>query len=236
MSGGVDSSVAAHLLIQQRFQIVGVFMRHGTERSSSCNTPTPTSTKLPIIAQQTHRQGCCSATDAEDARRVADTLDIPFYALDLQEDFDRIIQYFVDQYTHGRTPNPCVMCNNWLKFGKLFEYADSVGAEFVATGHYARLRKNDDGSESLLRGVDEDKDQSYLHRVVVERNLQLARLDLGQIQHVVDLVQQVAAVVVDTPDDLANLLGHVAVDAVLASTSSIRSSLSPGPKSPRSAI
>ncbi len=202
MSGGVDSSVAAHLLIQQRFQIVGVFMRHGTERSSSCNTPTPTSTKLPIIAQQTHRQGCCSATDAEDARRVADTLDIPFYALDLQEDFDRIIHYFVDQYTHGRTPNPCVMCNNWLKFGKLFEYADSVGAEYVATGHYARLRKNDDGSESLLRGVDEDKDQSYVLFGVNRRYLRRMLLPIGNFRkmEIRELASQFGLRVADKPD------------------------------------
>ena len=93
---------------------------------------------LPIFNPRAdHKQGCCSASDAEDARRVADRLDIPFYALNLQAEFRQIIDYFVDEYTRGRTPNPCVLCNNWLKFGKLFDYADSVGAEFVATGHYA---------------------------------------------------------------------------------------------------
>ena len=97
--------------------------------------------KLPIFNPRAdHKQGCCSASDAEDARRVADRLDIPFYALNLQAEFGQIIDYFVDEYTRGRTPNPCVLCNNWLKFGKLFDYADSVGAEFVATGHYARLQ------------------------------------------------------------------------------------------------
>ncbi len=86
-----------------------------------------------------HKQGCCTAADAEDARRVADKLGIPFYALNLQAEFGQIIDYFVSEYTAGRTPNPCVQCNNWIKFGKLFDYADSVDAEFVATGHYARL-------------------------------------------------------------------------------------------------
>jgi tRNA-specific 2-thiouridylase len=93
---------------------------------------------------------------------VADKLGIPFYALNLQQEFVQIIDYFVAEYTAGRTPNPCVQCNNWIKFGKLFDYADSVGAEFVATGHYARLQTKDDGSTSLLRGIDAAKDQSYV--------------------------------------------------------------------------
>jgi tRNA-specific 2-thiouridylase len=95
-----------------------------------------------------------------DARRVADKLSIPFYALDLQADFARIVDYFVDEYTHGRTPNPCVQCNNWIKFGRLFDFADSVDAEFVATGHYAQ-RVECNGEPALIRGVDSGKDQSY---------------------------------------------------------------------------
>ena len=93
---------------------------------------------------------------------MADKLGIPFYALNLQAEFGQIIDYFVAEYTAGRTPNPCVQCNNWIKFGKLFDYADSVGAEFVATGHYARLEAGDDGRVALLRGVDAAKDQSYV--------------------------------------------------------------------------
>ncbi len=93
---------------------------------------------------------------------MADKLGIPFYALNLQAEFVQIIDYFVAEYTAGRTPNPCVQCNNLIKFGKLFDYADSVGAEFVATGHYARLETLADGSTALLRGVDAAKDQSYV--------------------------------------------------------------------------
>ncbi len=91
-------------------------------------------------------------------------MDIPFYALDFSDDFGRIQDYFVEEYVAGRTPNPCVMCNNWLKFGKLLEYADDVGAEFVATGHYARLARLDgpDAPPALLRGVDDGKDQAYV--------------------------------------------------------------------------
>lgn len=115
---------------------------------------------LPIVASG-HKQGCCSASDAADARRVADRLDIPFYAVDFAEEFGRIMDYFVDEYTAGRTPNPCVACNNWLKFGKLLDYADGVGADCIATGHYARLLPADDGP-ALLTGIDETKDQSYV--------------------------------------------------------------------------
>lgn len=100
--------------------------------------------------------------DARDARRVAEMLGIPFYVVNFEREFARIVDYFVAQYTSGRTPNPCIVCNTWLKFGKLFEYADSIGAEFVATGHYARLERQEDGQIALCRGRDESKDQSYV--------------------------------------------------------------------------
>jgi tRNA-specific 2-thiouridylase len=156
MSGGVDSSVAAHLLVKEGHDVIGVFMRHGESSPVACET------SLPVVSRLDHKQGCCTAADAEDARRVADKLGIPFYALNLQEEFARIIDYFVDEYTSGRTPNPCVQCNNWIKFGKLFDYADSVGAEFVATGHYARLEPRAEGEVALLRGLDGAKDLSYV--------------------------------------------------------------------------
>src|SRR4051794_31530211 len=177
MSGGVDSSVAAWLLKEAGHDVIGVFMRHGEEAQEACAADGPADFRLPIFnSRANHKQGCCSASDAEDARRVADKLDIPFYALNLQAEFRRIIDYFVAEYTRGRTPNPCVQCNNWLKFGKLFDYADSIGAEFVATGHYARVGwAGPTASEmppgettvgtaqaTLLRGVDESKDQSYV--------------------------------------------------------------------------
>ncbi|MCH2127956.1 MAG: tRNA 2-thiouridine(34) synthase MnmA [Pirellulaceae bacterium] len=164
MSGGVDSSVAAHLLREQGHEVVGVFMRHGTESPVACSTHSPANEQLSILNQRLdHKQGCCSATDAHDARRVADRLEIPFYALNLNQEFGRIMDYFVDEYSAGRTPNPCVMCNHWIKFGKLFDYADSIGAEFVATGHYARLvTESNHGTTTICRGVDHAKDQSYV--------------------------------------------------------------------------
>ncbi len=181
MSGGVDSSAAAHLLLEQGFDVVGVFMRHGEESAQTCQlsdgSPNPL---LPILQGRTdHKQGCCSASDAMDARRVADKLNIPFFALDLQADFSRIVDYFVDEYTHGRTPNPCVQCNNWIKFGRLFDYADSVDAEFVATGHYAQIVHRH-GEPELLRGVDPAKDQSYALAGIDRRVLPRMMLPVGQ--------------------------------------------------------
>ena len=163
MSGGVDSSVAAHLLLQAGHDVVGVFMRHGEASSEACRVDDPAAAaQLPVLQGRAgHKQGCCTASDAADARRVADRLGIPFYALDLQEDFRRIVDYFVDDYLQGRTPNPCVQCNNWIKFGRLFDYADGIDADFVATGHYARLAHASDGRAELHRGLDGSKDQSY---------------------------------------------------------------------------
>ena len=141
MSGGVDSSVAAYLLHEQGYEVIGLFMRTGVHEE----VPRATGCSLPVLGpadsahRPAHKRGCCSAADAADARRVADMLDIPFYALDFEHDFGRIMDYFVEEYTHGRTPNPCVMCNNWLKFGRLWEYAQQIGADYVATGHYARI-------------------------------------------------------------------------------------------------
>ena len=164
MSGGVDSSVAAHLLLEEGHEVIGVFMRHGEESSEVCKVEDAGDSDkavLPVLSglakgRADHKQGCCTASDAADARRVAARMNIPFYALDLQADFKRIVDYFVDDYLSGRTPNPCVRCNQWIKFGRLFDYADGVDAQYVATGHYARMV---DGQ--LHRGLDATKDQSY---------------------------------------------------------------------------
>lgn len=180
MSGGVDSSVAAHLLVRQGYEVVGAFMRHG-ERQVTCATGA--AQPLPIVQPPASKQGCCSAADAFDAQRVASQLGIPFYALDLQEDFGRLIDYFVDEYTAGRTPNPCVMCNTWLKFGKLFDYADSIDAAYVATGHYARLIPDPSlGTPMLCRGLDQHKDQSYVLFGIDRMRLPRMMLPLGGYQ------------------------------------------------------
>src|SRR5579862_1452002 len=134
MSGGVDSSVAAALLLRQGYDVVGAFMRLGSP--DGVHEPEPDSCDT---TGGKSKQGCCSVLDAADARRVAGMLGIPFYVLNFQEDFGRVIDYFVSEYNRGRTPNPCVRCNDWLKFGKLARYAEAVGADYVASGHYARV-------------------------------------------------------------------------------------------------
>jgi tRNA-specific 2-thiouridylase len=193
MSGGVDSSVAAALLCRAGHEVVGVFMRHGeapvaAETTACASAISAEGQLLPMIqGRLDHKQGCCSASDAEDARRVAEWLGIPFYALNLSDDFARIIDYFVAEYSAARTPNPCVMCNNWLKFGKLFDYADQVGAEFVATGHYARIRMLEvpgqtPGSTQLFRGMDPTKDQSYVLFGVDRSCLPRMMLPIGDYQ------------------------------------------------------
>ena len=156
MSGGVDSSVSAWLLKEQGYEVIGLFMRSGVAEKDRC--------ELPVVSTAaSHRQGCCSAADAADARRCADAMDIPFHALNFQEDFARIQDYFADEYLAGRTPNPCVMCNNWLKFGRLWNFAQQVEATRIASGHYARLVAAEDTVRpALLRGRDNSKDQSYV--------------------------------------------------------------------------
>ncbi len=161
MSGGVDSSVAAAMLVEAGHEVIGVFMRLGSPGDSleelipgdACDTA-----KVRI-----GKQGCCSVGDAEDARLVAARLDIPFYVVNFKREFGRIIDHFVAEYDAGRTPNPCVRCNDWLKFGRLHEYAGQVGASAVASGHYARVvREASTGRHQLLRGIDHGKDQSYV--------------------------------------------------------------------------
>jgi len=158
MSGGVDSSVAAALLLRQGYDVMGVFMRLGSPQGVEPHEPVACDT-----TGAKNKQGCCSVLDADDARRVAGMLEIPFYVLNFQEDFGRVIDYFVDEYNRGRTPNPCVRCNDWLKFGKLAKYAQAVGADYVASGHYARVGVDPvTGQKFLMRGLDHRKDQSYV--------------------------------------------------------------------------
>ena len=131
MSGGVDSSVAAAILREQGYDVVGVAMRLAPEPSAPAAT-------APIAKR---RGTCCSHDDFEDARRVAERMDFPFYVIDLRADFAaRVVDNFVSEYLGGRTPNPCVMCNREIKFDRLWSRARALNADYVATGHYARIR------------------------------------------------------------------------------------------------
>jgi tRNA-specific 2-thiouridylase len=193
MSGGVDSSVAACLLKEQGFNVVGVFMRLGSENitpapvsetsaapGQTAGGPASVEASQPSRAIERRPRGCCSVADATDARAVAAKFAIPFYVLNFQGDFARLIDYFVGEYAAARTPNPCILCNQWLKFGKLAEYADVIGAEMIATGHYARIAMADDRLV-LQRAKYLAKDQSYVLFSVAPAILRRVRFPLGEL-------------------------------------------------------
>ncbi|MBI4618530.1 MAG: tRNA 2-thiouridine(34) synthase MnmA [Planctomycetes bacterium] len=165
MSGGVDSSVAAAILAAEGHEVIGLFMRLGHQ---------------PVSGVERSR-GCCSARDADDARRVAGILGIPFYSLNFEEEFGRIVDDFAGEYARARTPNPCVRCNQWLKFGRLLETARELGAEAVATGHYVR-RVDREGSLALARARDLSKDQSYYLFALGPGEIAAARFPVGDLE------------------------------------------------------
>lgn len=203
MSGGVDSSVAAALLLREGYEVVGCFMRLGSpgesfdelepyaDAVSGCDP-----TKIRI-----GHQGCCSINDAADARLVAAKLGIPFYVCNFKKDFGRIIDYFVGEYNAGRTPNPCVRCNDWLKFGKLHTYAKQIDASFVASGHYAQIDRSGDQIR-LLRGLDGSKDQSYVLFGAPRDRLNEMLLPIGAFQksRVREMAAELDLPVFDKPD------------------------------------
>jgi tRNA-specific 2-thiouridylase len=182
MSGGVDSSVAAALLLRQGYDVIGVFMRLGSPDGVDAESAQG-GEACDADGAKSHKQGCCSVLDAADARRVAAALGIPLYVLNFQDDFSRVIDYFVAEYNRGRTPNPCVRCNDWLKFGKLTNYAQAVGADFVASGHYARVGVDPiTGERCLLRGRDHRKDQSYVLFGMTREALEHSLLPVGDYE------------------------------------------------------
>ncbi|MGA1044720.1 MAG: tRNA 2-thiouridine(34) synthase MnmA [Phycisphaerales bacterium] len=167
MSGGVDSSVAAALLQDAGPEVVGCFMRLGDPEEPEGLVADETAPSAACdeggcaTGGRRRKQGCCSVNDAADARIVAARLGVPLYVMNFRRDFGRVIDYFVGEYNAGRTPNPCVRCNDWLKFGRLHEHAEALGCTHVASGHYARIRRDADGHATLRRGLDAAKDQTY---------------------------------------------------------------------------
>ena len=163
MSGGVDSSVAAALLVEQGYDVTGIMLK--LWRGEAANTDS----------------GCCNVGAASDARRVADVLGIPFYVLNFAERFEQtVIENFHADYASGRTPNPCVRCNQWIKFDALLERAVALGADVLATGHYARVRSDGDRYR-LLRGVDKNKDQSYVLWMLDQQKLARTLFPVGDM-------------------------------------------------------
>ena len=146
MSGGVDSSVAAYLLKEQGYDVIGVTMQIWQEDKD-----------------YTEREGgCCSLSAVDDARRVANKIGIPFYVMNFRDSFkEKVIDYFVQEYIDGKTPNPCIACNKHLKFDELLRKAQGIGADYVATGHYAKIEQDENGRYQLIRSDDDRKDQTY---------------------------------------------------------------------------
>jgi tRNA-specific 2-thiouridylase len=164
MSGGVDSSVAAALLVEQGYRVIGMMLRLWSE----CG--------------QEESNRCCTPDSMLRARRVAAILGIPFYVIDGQEKFRvSVVEQFLDDLSAGVTPNPCIVCNRLVRWGFLLDQAKAAGAEFMATGHYARLRQDANGQVELLRGLDARKDQSYVLSVLTQAQLQHSIFPLGEL-------------------------------------------------------
>lgn len=188
MSGGVDSSVCAYLLKQKGYDVIGVTIK--TWSNDEC--------------RDEKSKGCCSIRDIDDARSVARKLDIPYYVMDLSSDFkEKVIDYFVGEYLGGRTPNPCIECNNHIKFGILTQKAGELEADYVATGHYARKGfAPEEGRYFIQEGVDLSKDQSYVLFGLNQAQLAKILLPIGELKksQVRTMAQRLGLRVFDKPD------------------------------------
>ncbi|RIO81982.1 tRNA 2-thiouridine(34) synthase MnmA [Staphylococcus gallinarum] len=162
MSGGVDSSVTAHILKEQGYDVIGIFMKNWDD---------------------TDENGYCTATeDYNDVTAVCNQIGIPYYAVNFEQEYwDKVFTYFLDEYKKGRTPNPDVMCNKEIKFKAFLEHALKLGADYVATGHYARIRRHEDGHVEMLRGVDNNKDQTYFLNQLSQEQLSHVMFPIGDI-------------------------------------------------------
>lgn len=178
MSGGVDSSVAAALMVERGYEVIGMMMRLWAEDTAeSCST---------------HNR-CCTPEQMADARRIADSLGIPFYVLDTKQVFrQKIVQYFIDGHRRGITPNPCMECNRHIRFDWLLGHAMALDADYLVTGHYARIDRNaDDGLYRLRMGLDPRKDQSYVLSVMGQEQLSHVLFPIGEYRK--DEVRAIAA-------------------------------------------
>ncbi len=176
MSGGVDSSVAAYLLKEQGYRVIGVTMQIWQDEEQQ---------------KQESEAGCCGLSAVEDARRVAQALDIPYYVMNFKHDFKiHVIDYFIKEYQAGRTPNPCIACNRYVKWESLLKRSMEIGADYIATGHYARIRHMDNGRYAVEKSVTARKDQSYALYNLTQEQLARTMMPIGEYEK--DRVREIA--------------------------------------------
>ena len=176
MSGGVDSSVAAYLLKEQGYDVIGVTMQIWQDEDRDT---------------QEENGGCCGLTAVDDARRVAAALDIPYYVMNFKKEFkENVMDYFVDEYLHGKTPNPCIACNRYVKWESLLTRSMAIGADFIATGHYARIEKLENGRSAVRRSATLAKDQTYALYNLTQDQLKKTLMPVGDYSK--DQIREIA--------------------------------------------
>lgn len=189
MSGGVDSSLTAALLLRQGYEVIGVTMQIW---------------QADMPQDDADNRGCCSLSAVGDARRVADKLGIPFYVMNFRDLFkEKVIDYFCEEYARGRTPNPCIACNRFVKFEALLEKSFGLGAQYLATGHYARIGYDEKYGRYLIRkGLDTKKDQSYALYNLTQRELPHVLMPLGEYTKVQtrEMAREIELAVAEKPD------------------------------------
>ena len=188
MSGGVDSSVAAYLLKQQGYDVVGITMQIWPEED---------------VCTVSENGGCCGLSAAEDAGRVAAMLDIPHYVLNFRKEFqDRVIDYFMEEYMHGRTPNPCIACNRHVKWEAMLHRVTGLGCDYLATGHYARVCRLENGRYTLRTSASEGKDQTYALYSLTQEQLARTLMPAGEYdkKEIRQIALDIGLPVADKPD------------------------------------
>ena len=188
MSGGVDSSVAAYLLKEQGYDVIGVTMQIWQDESQE---------------QIEDNGGCCGITAVDDARRVAMQLDIPYYVMNFKNEFKKnVIDYFTDEYIHGRTPNPCIACNRYVKWESLLKRSLDIGADYIATGHYARVEQLPNGRYAIRHSATWSKDQTYALYNLTQDQLRRTLMPVGEYEkdQIREIAKEIGLQIANKPD------------------------------------